>query len=129
MDRVEKWVAEGTLLQINARSLLGAYGAEAQRVARELLRRGWVSCVASDYHARGRPDFEAAIHLLTGAEASLEDRGSETPKPPSGAAKAAIRTLLQDNPTRILADQPTAIVPPLEVPEPGPMKRARRWFR
>jgi len=129
LDRVEKWVSEGTLLQVNARSLVGGYGATAQAVARELLRRGWVSCLASDYHARGTPDLEAAVALLRGGGSGLLEGQVEAPDSPAGGREAAIRTLFQENPTRILADEPTTVVPPLFVSEPPAAKRSRRWFR
>jgi protein-tyrosine phosphatase len=44
------WVAEGALVQVTGQSLLGRFGPEARRVARELIGRGLVHFVASDAH-------------------------------------------------------------------------------
>lgn len=129
LDRVEKWLDEGTRLQVNARSFLGWYGDEAQSVAAELLRRGWITCIASDYHARGRPDLDAALELLRRAIPTSGDAVQKTPHAPNDATEQAIRTLFHENPTRILANEPTVSVPPLALPKPASQKPGRRWFR
>ncbi|MCG8467015.1 MAG: hypothetical protein MJB57_02255 [Gemmatimonadetes bacterium] len=119
LDRVEQWRADGVVLQVNARSLIGGYGTEAQRVALELLGRGWVSCLASDYHSRGEPDFGAVVELL--------GRMAEGPEADPAARGTAIERLLSENPRRILSDRDVASVPPLVVAAPTPQGR-RKWF-
>jgi len=95
MDRVARWVAEGTLLQVNAGSLVGVYGPTPRAIAVELLARGWACCIAGDYHARGAPPWDVALDLL------------KTALPP---AADWITRLGHGNPARLLADES-----PLEV--------------
>jgi protein-tyrosine phosphatase len=106
VDRVGEWVAEGTLLQVNVRSLTGGYGAVPRRVALELLARGWVCCVASDYHARGDTEWRDALALLAGA-------GTRDAADPIAVRWA--RDLVYGNPRRILADEPTEEVAPRDL--------------
>ena len=115
-NRVEEWFRQGTLLQVNARSLFGSYGPEPQYVAQELLRLGWVSCLASDFHARGRPGLLPALDLI--------GRGGEE-------ERRILRTLVNENPERILNDESPVVVPPVyvEVPELDRRTPSRRWFR
>lgn len=87
----------GASFQVNAGSLLGQHGVAPERVARELLRRGWAEFLASDHHARGVPATARAIHTLREA---------------GGAAQAAQLTM--DNPRRLLAGEPPLPVAPLE---------------
>ncbi len=47
---VENWVNKGGLLQVNANSFIGRYGKRQQKVAKELLQKGWVHFIASDAH-------------------------------------------------------------------------------
>lgn len=61
---LEEWHAAGTLLQVNAGSLLGDYGPHARRTAWALLRTGLVHYICSDYHARGRFRLGAALEAL-----------------------------------------------------------------
>ena len=144
-DRVEEWVRQGTLLQVNARSLFGSYGPEAQFAARELLRLGWLSCLASDFHARGRPGLRSALHLIEGGavgHASVDSRANQVEDQDLGGLEtraresqeehhAVIRTLVHENPERIISDEPTVLVPPIdvEVPELDRRTPRRRWFR
>ncbi|MDX1577983.1 MAG: CpsB/CapC family capsule biosynthesis tyrosine phosphatase [Gemmatimonadota bacterium] len=114
LERVEAWVSDGTRLQVNARSLLGGYGPAAEDMARELLRRGWVSCIASDYHARGAPALSSARGLLEGGDATSPDRSR------------AIHALFSENPARILADEEPLSVPAIELPDVD-RRASRRW--
>jgi protein-tyrosine phosphatase len=93
----EEWRRVGAYLQVNAGSLLGKYGPEAERAAWGLLRRGWADYVCSDYHARG------TVHLAA-ARARLEAAG--------GAEQAAL--LFEANAARLLAGEPPLPVHPLE---------------
>jgi protein-tyrosine phosphatase len=54
-ERLEAFIARGMLVQVNAPSLLGAYGRLVQRTAERYLRRGWVHFIASDAHSPQRP--------------------------------------------------------------------------
>ena len=101
---VESWMRVGGALQVNCASLLGRYGASAERTAWKLLERGWASYLSSDYHARGRC-------AISEARETLIARG--------GGEQA--RMLMATNPERLLNDQP-----PLEV-APLTKKRAAWW--
>ncbi|MCC6390658.1 MAG: exopolysaccharide biosynthesis protein [Bryobacterales bacterium] len=50
MGTLEKWVANGCLIQLTAQSLLGRFGKTARRFSLELLDRGLAHFVASDAH-------------------------------------------------------------------------------
>lgn len=100
------WREAGAVLQVNAGSLLGRYGEEARRRAATLLERGWVDCVAGDYHARGR------VHLAE-LVAFLDEQG---------AAEQA-RLLAEVNPARILEGEPPIPVGPLR------LRRGALWAR
>lgn len=102
--RVERWKEGGVVFQLNAGSVVGKYGTEARRVARRMLERGWVDCFSSDFHCRGEPLVRAGRAEVLAATGQPE--GSEE-------AKEAVRLLLEENPSRILAGQDTLPVPPL----------------
>jgi protein-tyrosine phosphatase len=96
----------GFILQVNADSLTGGLK-DAQRAARELLKRGHVSLLASDSHSprRRAPRMRAAVEEATkliGPEAAL--------------------ALVTTNPTAILAGHD---LPPL--PDIIPGRRGFRW--
>ena len=95
---VEEWRRVGGLLQVNAGSLLGYYGERAKLTAWRLLRRGWVSYLSSDYHARGRFPLEDA-------RAKLEEKGGEE--------QALL--LLETNGARLLEGLEPEAVPPIEL--------------
>ena len=62
------WREAGAALQVNAGSLLGQYGEEAERAGWELLERGWADLLASDYHGLGPVALDTAA-------ARIEERG------------------------------------------------------
>jgi protein-tyrosine phosphatase len=106
LDRASRWVSEGTLLQVNVKSLAGGYGSMARQVAGELLARGWVTCVAGDYHARGRPDWPAALALLRTARMEALDGSRSGPSAEiDPTIEAWVRQLAFGNPQRLLADE------------------------
>jgi protein-tyrosine phosphatase len=58
----------GAMLQVNASSLTGRHGADAQRWGIELLRSGQAEVIASDAHRVSRPpQLSAALDVLAGA--------------------------------------------------------------
>jgi protein-tyrosine phosphatase len=107
LDRIGSWIEEGTYLQVNARSLLGHHGAAARHTAVELLGRGWVCCLASDYHGRGGPEWVEVLSLLDGLT------------PPPGW----IRDLVFENPRRLLADE---LPKPVRACDVAVLERGRR---
>lgn len=112
-DRIAGWRDIGTLLCVNAGSLWGAHGGEAQRVARRMLRDGVVDAIASDNHARPRraATVREAHDRLT--EAGWEDQAE---------------LLTVANPTAVLRGAAVATVPPCDV-GPGWAARLRRLVR
>lgn len=103
---LEEWRTAGAVFQVNGPSLVGLYGSRAQALAWDLLARGWVDLLASDYHARGGtsiPEVQAAL-------AEVGGEGQED-------------LLLRENPGRILRDEPLESVPSLMRHQPG------RWSR
>jgi len=102
---VERWRAMGALLQVNAGSLLGRYGAAARRMAWKLLEHGWADYLSSDHHARGR------VALADARDAVLA-RGGE----------AQARLLFEGNAARLLAGEPPLEVAPLP-PSPSVWRR------
>lgn len=111
LEVVERWRRAGAHLQVNAGSLLGRYGAEAGRVALEVIERGWADYLGSDYHARGRV-------WLRSARESLEALGGEE----------QARLLMETNPARVLAGEAPVPVPPLQ-PRRGLWARIAKAFR
>ena len=99
VELAAKWRRAGALLQVNAGSMLGAYGDTARRTALLLLREGLVDVVASDYHTRGPFPSPAARDFLSeefGAPADL------------------VATLFESNPARLLEGrdpEPVAALP------------------
>ena len=104
------WRGAGAYFQINAGSLLGSYGRMARLLAYDLLARGWVDMIASDYHGKGALPLPSAWSLLVGA---------------GGGPQA--ECLMIVNPLRVLRD-----VPPLPVEgvrlRQGFLERARTLF-
>ena len=96
LDLAAEWRENGALLQVNGGSLLGRYGRDARNNASELLARGWVDYLASDYHARG-PCLVAQYRGL------LEE---------ADAGELA-QTLMETNPLRMLEGLRPIPVPPL----------------
>ncbi len=113
-DRIlGEWRDTGAAFQVNAPSLVGAYGNAAEAVAWELLSRGWADLAASDFHARGGT-------WIPEARAALAERGGGEQE----------RLLLAENPRRIVQDQPLREVPGLPLPPAaGRWSRLRNAFR
>lgn len=110
LERIQKWVEQGCLVQVTAQSFLGRFGREAREVCRELTRRGLVHFVASDGHdSRDRPP------RLDLAYRHIAKR--------YGAAAA--QRLLLSNPRAVLAGEP---LPEAPEAEPAPPRKWRRFW-
>jgi protein-tyrosine phosphatase len=76
-EPLAEWVASGALLQINAASLLGLLGRDAQEMAVYLLSCGACHALASDAHDRDRRPFcledgrASAVELVGEEDAAL----------------------------------------------------------
>lgn len=95
------WKDAGALLQVNAGSILGAYGPEAQRNADALLVEGLADYVCSDYHGRREIATAELLANVSPDEYGLQD------------------VLVRVNPQRMLEGEG-----PLPV---APVQRRRWW--
>ncbi len=81
---VDRERAAGALLQVNASSLTGRHGEDAQRWGIDLLRSGQAGVIASDAHRASRPpQLSAALDVLARAgmaRGELESFVSATPR-------------------------------------------------
>jgi protein-tyrosine phosphatase len=66
------WRREGAFLQLNAGSLVGAYGTKIERIAWQCLEAGSVDYLSSDYHARGKCAISEASDRLVGRSGSSQ---------------------------------------------------------
>lgn len=95
LELISEWRRVGVHMQVNARSLLGSYGDDARRMATDMLERGWIDYLASDYHARGR------VGIRTVCEWLREHGGEE---------QASL--LMETNPGRLAGGESPVRVPP-----------------
>ena len=107
---IQTWRDAGVVMCVNAASLWGRYGREAELVARRMLADGTVDIIASDHHAR--PGRSETVRQAW-------DRLLEV-----GHDEAAV-LLLSENPAAILDGQDPVPVPPIHLGE-GWMKRLKR---
>jgi protein-tyrosine phosphatase len=112
-DWIERWRADGVLLVVNVGSLLGEHGPEPERVAHRMLAEGHADCLASDHHGR-----DGRSTLLRAGWDRLATAGHE------GIADL----LMSGNPKAILAGEPCAAVPPVDLSS-SLVKRLRRMVR
>jgi protein-tyrosine phosphatase len=91
-----EWLEAGAYLQVNAGSLAGRYGGQAEERSWALLEAGLVTCIASDYHAHG-PLSLAAVRAMLNRCANEEQ----------------VRLLFDINPSRLLRDETPLSVAPL----------------
>lgn len=54
----------GALIQVNASSLVGRNGTEAEKIALRLIKTGWVDFVASDIHVFRPNNLRDAFHIV-----------------------------------------------------------------
>jgi protein-tyrosine phosphatase len=97
LELVDEWRKAGASIQVNAGSLVGRYGATAQRIAWLILEGGQADYLSSDYHSRGRCSI-----LPCAAELSARGGGVQ------------LHALTVTNPQRILESKAPEPVTPLE---------------
>lgn len=106
-DDLTRWVSDGCCLQATAGSFTGAFGAEAQRAAEDLLARGLLHLVASDGHnVRTRPP------VLRDAFEQLCARWGED----------VVRPLFVENPAAVVASETLPY-------EPVILRDRKRWYQ
>lgn len=107
------WRKAGALLQMNYGSLVGRFGDLPRKRALELLERGWIDLLSSDFHGRPglSPDLEEAREALAGLGGNEQFE-----------ILAGVNTL------RILRDQDPDPVPPLTM-QKGILEKLRLFFR
>jgi protein-tyrosine phosphatase len=97
---IKEWRDVGAHLQVNYASLFGRYGAAARSIAGHILKRGWASYLASDFHGHS----SQKIYFR-----EISDRLEEI------GASEALGALCVTNPGRILRDEdplPVPLLPP-----------------
>jgi protein-tyrosine phosphatase len=104
-ETVERWVGEGSFLQVTAASLTGLFGSAARKYSERLIERGLVHFVASDAH-----DTSYRTTRLDAAHDWLTDH--------YGAEYA--NTMLSDNPRATIEGRSH-----IESPVP---RRRRKWY-
>ncbi|HSM34897.1 MAG TPA: CpsB/CapC family capsule biosynthesis tyrosine phosphatase [Longimicrobiales bacterium] len=92
------WRAAGAALAVNGRALLGAYGPTIRKTAVELLARGLVDLIATDWHARGDHGATEVAKLLE-----------------RSAGADATRLLTVENPRRLLQGSPAERPPAIRI--------------
>ncbi len=105
LENVEEWRGAGAVTQLDAAMLFG--NAPMCRLARAMLQRGLIDCIASDNHADGRS--------LLSARRWLEELG---------APEQAV-LLTETNPGRLLANAGPLPVDPIPEAEEGVIARLR----
>jgi protein-tyrosine phosphatase len=107
---VARWREMGALMCLNAGSLWGDHGSEAQRVAQRMLADSSVDLIASDNHAR--PNRAATVRQAWDylVEAGCEEQAT---------------LLTATNPAAVLSGERPTVVPPCE-PRSGWVHRIRR---
>lgn len=96
-ELLNRWHRMGCLMQINRGSLLGRFGTRAQEMAEELVERKFAAIVASDAHSpQMRTPWMADVKKLLSQDFS----------------PTCARTLLLENPRKILKDEPLPPVQP-----------------
>jgi protein-tyrosine phosphatase len=111
-ERMSKWhgnlgplrdlMQRGCYLQMNGTSILGGFGRDVQKAAEVLVKRGWISILATDAHSpRSRPQ------ILTPAVERVAAL--------IGADKA--QKMVVDHPSRVLCNEMLPYVD-LDAPEP-----------
>ena len=96
---IDRWRDLGALMCVNAGSLWGDHGGEAQRVVHRMLAESLVDLVASDNHARPHRATTVREAWEYLAEAGCEEQAT---------------LLTATNPAAVLAGDPTVAVPPCE---------------
>lgn len=90
-----EWRLSGALLQVNAGSLVGAYGSVIESRGWQVVERGLASYISSDYHARGKPFSAVARERMKARKGDSQ-----------------FRALSVTNPTRMLkGEDPIAVDP------------------
>lgn len=107
---VADWIARGALMQVNAASVLGLLGRDAQETAEHLLERGAAHVLASDAHDRKRRPF------------CLGD-GRKAAETIVGADEAA--RLCSERPWMIARNEPIEV----STPSLGPRSKGARFLR
>jgi len=118
LGRITEWRETGVPFQVNYGSLVGAYGPEPRRRALWLLRKGWVECLATDFH--GRPNLR--LYMVDARERLFSEEGD------GESEQSSWELLTRTNPRRILEGEAPLPVPPIEVQD-GLWERLTSFFR
>jgi protein-tyrosine phosphatase len=118
LARLERWRETGVRFQVNYGSIAGVYGEDARRRSFALLARGWVDCLATDFH--GRPSLRLFVREAEERIRRVEDA--------IGISGEAWELLTRINPERIVSGG--AVLPVTPIPwEEGLWGKVTSLFR
>ena len=106
---IPRWREAGAYLQINAGSLVGAYGSRPRKIVWEILSAGYADYMCSDYHSRGR------CHVGPATE-EMKKRG----------AADQLATLVMNAKNIIRGERPAPVAPAEIAPLPA-WKKVLPW--
>jgi protein-tyrosine phosphatase len=106
---IPQWREAGAYLQINAGSLLGAYGTRPRRIVWDILAEGHADYLCSDFHSRGRCYVGAAT-------AEMKKRG----------LSSQLVTMVK-NAKNIIRNERPSPVQPAEIVEQPVWKKVLPW--
>lgn len=101
LELVDEWRTVGCYIQVNTGSVIGRYGERAAKTVAELMRRGWIDYLCSDYHARGRLTVQECRERLLRNGGELQ-----------------VRLMMEENPRRMLENQEPEPVPGFDPDQP-----------
>lgn len=105
---VAEWIEAGSLIQMNANSVLGLFGEKVIKTSRIMLEHNMVHFIASDAHSTGRRGF------------CLDS-----------AAEAAAKIIAPDDVEKLVSSNPALVIAgePIDIPEVRYYRpRKRFWF-
>lgn len=112
-ERLERWIHQGCYVQVTAQSVLGRFGAGAQRIVETWLDAGKIHFFASDAHnLESRP-----LRLRAAYEAVAKRKGEEV-----------ARALFYDNPLAAFEGRPLPFIPEVEDSKSARLRRRKRFF-
>ncbi len=104
-----RWKEAGAYLQINAGSIVGAYGNKPKKLVWDILGAGYADYMCSDYHARGKCYVGAAAEELK-----------------KNGLSAQLSTLVM-NAKNVVRDQRPDPVAPAEIPQKAGWRKVLPW--
>jgi protein-tyrosine phosphatase len=87
LEILGEWKRIGAFLQLNAGSLVGAYGSAIEERGWQVVERGLADYVSSDYHARGKLLSALATERMRARKGDVQSRSVSVTNPARSAAR------------------------------------------